>query len=239
MWVLNYYNAMPLLSLGNLQMDQILGGGIEEQKCTILVGEPGSGKTTLSLQFITDPRESRVDSAYLCIDKKPEKVMDQALTLNKTVNEQIQSGTLKFVEISIQEWTPEQSVNELLLIIQLQIDALFRNFDAKRIIIDSLLPHALCGFSKENKQYFIREFLQIIHSYSTTSIALLYDLDSHHSLWLDTSIVSDQLMFHRQSDLDYVTYWLEVSKNNSSNMSGKYRFTFDPERGINLKHRLC
>ncbi|MEK9728025.1 MAG: ATPase domain-containing protein [Candidatus Margulisiibacteriota bacterium] len=230
---------MPLLSLGNLQMDQILGGGIEEQKCTILVGEPGSGKTTLSLQFITDPRVSHIDCAYICIDKKPEKIMDQALTLNRTVNDQIQSGRLKFVEVSIQDWTPDQSVNELLLVIQLQIDALFRNFEAKRIIIDSLLPHALCSFSKENKQYFIRELLQIVHSYSTTSIAILYDISSHHSLWLDTSIVSDQLIFHRQSDLDYVTYWLEVSKNNNTNMSGKYRFTYNPEKGIDLKHRLC
>ena len=46
---------MPLLSLGNIQLDQVLGGGIEEDRCTMLVGNPGSGKTTLALQFITDP----------------------------------------------------------------------------------------------------------------------------------------------------------------------------------------
>ena len=131
---------------------------------------------------------------------------------------------------------PDQSVR-IVTIVQ-QIDA-FKNFNAKRVIVDSLLPHALCGFSKENKQYFIREFLQIIHSYSTTSLAVLYDLDIHQALWLDTSIVSDQLLFNRHSELDYITYWLEVSKNNHSNQSGKYRFTFNAEKGIELKHRLC
>ena len=35
---------MPVLSLGNLQLDNIIGGGIEEGKSTILVGEPDPAK---------------------------------------------------------------------------------------------------------------------------------------------------------------------------------------------------
>ena len=58
----------------------------------------------------------------------------------------------------------------------------------------------------------MREFLSIIHTYSTTSLGILYDSEIHHTLWLDTSIVNDQLLFHRKSDLDYTTYWLEISK---------------------------
>tara|TARA_A100001015_G_scaffold316605_1_gene431356 strand:+ start:69 stop:377 length:309 start_codon:yes stop_codon:yes gene_type:complete len=99
------------------------------------------------------------------------------------------------------------------------------------------LPHALCGFSNENKQYFIRELLHIIHSYQTTAICILYDVAAHHSLWLDTSMVSDQLIFNREFDMDYVTYWLEISKNSMNNLNGKYRFTFDSQKGICLKHR--
>jgi len=39
--------------------------------------------------------------------------------------------------------------------------------------------------------------------------------------------------------MDYVTYWLEISKNSTHNLNGKYRFTFDAQKGIILKHRLC
>ena len=35
---------MPLLSLGNLQLDRLLRGGIEEHKSIILVGDPGAEK---------------------------------------------------------------------------------------------------------------------------------------------------------------------------------------------------
>ena len=50
--------------------------------------------------------------------------MEQAISINKTVDQQITAGSLKFVEVSIQDWTPDQTMNELLFTIQLQIDAL-------------------------------------------------------------------------------------------------------------------
>ena len=232
---------MSLLSLGNSQIDDILGGGIDEGACTILVGQPGSGKTTLALQFISNPlaltRGGK--AAYLCIDKRPECILEKAISLNPIVNDHIANGCLKFLEISIQDWEPDQPVNDLLLSIQLQVDAFYRNFNPNRIIIDSLLPHALACCSREKKQYFIREFLQIIHAYPITSIGLLYDHQVFRSLWLDIHIVSDQLIFKSTFEHDYVTYWLDVSKNKPSNRSGTYRFTFNSQKGIELKHRLC
>ena len=230
---------MPLTSTGNLQLDRLIGGGIEVAKSTILVGEPGCGKTTLALQFITDPRYNQTKSAYLCIDKKPERIMEKAIDMNGSVNQQITEDNLKFVEISLQDWSPEQPINDLLFNIQLQIEALSQNYGMDHVIVDSLLPHALNGFNKEIKQYFIREFLHIINQFNATSLCILYDFDVHNSLWLDTSFVSDQLIFYRKCDLDYITYWIEISKNNARNQSGKYRFTIDHQRGVKFRHRLC
>ena len=230
---------MPPLSLGNPHLDYVLGGGIQQQKCTILAGEPGSGKTTLAIQFITDPNIIDGKCAYLCIDKKPENIMKKATQLNPSAKTHIESGDLKFVEIAIDDWQSDHSINDLLLSIQLQIDAFFQNFKPSRVIVDSLLPYPLVGSHAQQKQYFMREFLQIIASYNATSIALLYDVSVHHFLWLYTGLVSDQLIFTRSADLDYETYWVAVSKNNDHNHKGKYRYTFDSKKGIHLKNRLC
>jgi hypothetical protein len=40
------------LTTGSRELDEILGGGIPENSINILMGEPGSGKTTLAEQFI-------------------------------------------------------------------------------------------------------------------------------------------------------------------------------------------
>ena len=85
-------------------------------------------------------------------------------------------------------------MNELLLNIQLQIDALFQNIGPN----DWLLIHycsCVAGFS-ENKQYFMRELLHIINMYKTTTLCI-FMIHWHYSLWLDTGMVSDQLIFHR------------------------------------------
>ena len=118
--------------------------------------------------------------------------MEQAMAINKTVEQQISAGSLKFVEVSVQDWTPEQNINDLLLTIQLQVDALFRNYSVKRLVVDSLLPQLLNGFNKETKQYFVREFLHIIHSYQTTSLAILYDTTStKHCGWIQASLMTN------------------------------------------------
>ena len=39
--------------------------------------------------------------------------MEKAIQMNAGINNQISAGMLKFVEISIQDWDPAQSMNEL------------------------------------------------------------------------------------------------------------------------------
>jgi archaellum biogenesis ATPase FlaH len=230
---------MPQLSSGNQQLDHLLGGGVEENKSTILVGDPGSGKTCAALEFLTHEHENAQNAAYICIDKKPEKILSLATQLSPKITHHITNNTIKFVEISTQDWDLDDNLNELLLSIQLQLDALFEGFNAQKIIIDSLLPQVLNQFPEKEKQYFILEFLSLIHTYPSTSYCILYDPSIHNSLWLNTDLVSDQLIFNKTTKLDYTTYWLDISKNCINNQSGRYRFTLNNRNGIHIKHRVC
>jgi len=41
----------PIVSTGNHGLDDILGGGFDTERLYLFEGQPGSGKTTLALQF--------------------------------------------------------------------------------------------------------------------------------------------------------------------------------------------
>ena len=45
-------SALPLASTGIEGLDAILGGGLTPHRLYLVEGSPGSGKTTLSLQFL-------------------------------------------------------------------------------------------------------------------------------------------------------------------------------------------
>jgi circadian clock protein KaiC len=45
---------LPKVSTGNAGLDDILGGGIDPQRMYLYEGQPGSGKTTLALEFLLE-----------------------------------------------------------------------------------------------------------------------------------------------------------------------------------------
>ncbi|MEO7465461.1 MAG: ATPase domain-containing protein, partial [Sphingobium limneticum] len=45
---------LKIISTGNVGLDKILGGGIPASRLYLLEGAPGSGKTTLALQFLRE-----------------------------------------------------------------------------------------------------------------------------------------------------------------------------------------
>ena len=47
-----YDQELPRVSTGNAGLDDILGGGIDPERMYLFEGQPGSGKTTLALEFL-------------------------------------------------------------------------------------------------------------------------------------------------------------------------------------------
>jgi circadian clock protein KaiC len=45
---------LPRISTGNVGLDDILGGGIDPERMYLFEGQPGSGKTTLALEFLLE-----------------------------------------------------------------------------------------------------------------------------------------------------------------------------------------
>ncbi|RYG56579.1 circadian clock protein KaiC, partial [bacterium] len=56
---------MKQVATGNGELDLILKGGLPENRLYLLEGEPGSGKTTLALQFLREGAKAGERGLYI------------------------------------------------------------------------------------------------------------------------------------------------------------------------------
>ena len=59
------------VSSGISSLDYILGGGFASNRCHLIEGEPGSGKTTLAIQFLVAGRERGERCLFITISESP------------------------------------------------------------------------------------------------------------------------------------------------------------------------
>ncbi|HET7620325.1 MAG TPA: ATPase domain-containing protein [Gemmatimonadaceae bacterium] len=66
------------LSTGIPGLDDILGGGLPAERLYVVEGQPGSGKTTLSLQFLLDGRDRGERGLYVTLSETNQEVQGVA-----------------------------------------------------------------------------------------------------------------------------------------------------------------
>jgi len=68
------------ISSGNAGLDQILKGGLPPNRLYLVEGAPGSGKTTLALQFLLKGREAGERGLYITLSETSEELRDVAFS---------------------------------------------------------------------------------------------------------------------------------------------------------------
>ena len=63
------------------ELDALIEGGLREGKTYLVVGQPGTGKSVFSLQFIVRGLMEKEKCLYVAIDEKPADVIEQASSL--------------------------------------------------------------------------------------------------------------------------------------------------------------
>ena len=60
---------LPTISSGNVGLDSILGGGIDPERMYLFEGQPGSGKTTLALEFLLEGVRNGEPTLYITLSE--------------------------------------------------------------------------------------------------------------------------------------------------------------------------
>lgn len=159
-------------------LDDILSGGLSRRHVFLLEGSPGTGKTTISLQFLIEGAIRGEKCLYISLSESEEELRDSAASHNMVLNENIEIFELVPPE-SLLDSDQQQS---LLYSSDLELGettklifGAFERLKPDRVVIDSLSEIRLLA---QSSLRYRRQILALKHYFSKSgaTVLLLDDL---------------------------------------------------------------
>src|SRR5690606_15600231 len=122
--------SMERRSVGIPMVDEMLGGGIPARDSLLIAGPAGSGKTSLTTQFIAAGLAIGQPGVIAVFEERPRDYIRHAKTLKVEFDQMRERGLLEVLYLR----PLDLSVDEVLL----QIQGAVQRTGAKRLVIDSL-----------------------------------------------------------------------------------------------------
>ena len=85
------------ISSGVPRLDELLGGGLLEGSVTLVSGSPGTGKSTLAMQFALETARSQERALYITLEEGPSQLVQNAAELGLPVREALEAGWLEIL----------------------------------------------------------------------------------------------------------------------------------------------
>jgi circadian clock protein KaiC len=118
------------MASGIVEIDSLLGGGIEQGTSMLIVGAAGTGKSTLAAQFAAAAAARGDKSALFVFDESPLTLLTRASELNVQLAPAIDRGVVSLQQIDPAELSPGELTHAIRLAVERD--------GVKLVVIDSL-----------------------------------------------------------------------------------------------------
>lgn len=118
------------IASGNLELDRLLGGGLERGTNALLIGAAGVGKSSLALSYVIAATKRNEHAALFAFDEGRGTLEARARTLGLSIQPALDSGLLRLQQIDPAELSP----GEFASIVRHSVDV----DGARVVVIDSL-----------------------------------------------------------------------------------------------------
>ncbi len=117
-------------SSGIAAIDSLLGGGLERGTSTLIVGAAGTGKSSLTAQFVTHSAQNGERSAMFIFDESKSTLLSRMSGLGVDLRKQYESGRVAIHQVDPAELTPGEFTDRIRRAVE--------EDNARCIVIDSL-----------------------------------------------------------------------------------------------------
>ncbi len=120
------------VSSGVKGLDEMLGGGIPAGHIVVAIGDTGTGKTTLALQYIYDGLCKGESCIYISIEEEIESIISTAASFGWDLNKYIEKEKLELLKLDLSD------IKTAARRIKVDLPELIKTFGASRLVIDSI-----------------------------------------------------------------------------------------------------
>jgi circadian clock protein KaiC len=221
------------LSSGNLEMDQMCGGGFFRDSVILVSGATGTGKTLLSTEFMTGGARRGERCLLFAFEESRDQLLRNASGWGMNFQPFIEAGSLSM----ICEYPETASLEDHLIAMQEAIDA----FKPKRVVVDSLTALNRVSTFKGFREFFVgltafikeRQITGFFTVVSPTFFGSTSVSETHFSTMIDTIIMLRYVELYGE-----VSRGITVLKMRGSMHDKKIReFTID-DHGLHIGNRF-
>ncbi|MFC1477956.1 ATPase domain-containing protein [Candidatus Margulisiibacteriota bacterium] len=168
---------MERIETGIGGLDAIIEGGLPTGKAYLLSGEPGTGKTLFTLQYLMHGAQKGENGIYVSIDEKPEHVISDAENMGWDIKKYLDSGLIQILDVSAYFSNARMGKKEELAVDQVveNLAEHAKSVNVKRLVIDPIAPLI---FSSEGRQE-IAEYMRTLIFSIEDSLSCTSLLTSH------------------------------------------------------------
>lgn len=153
------------VSTGVPGLDKALGGGFVKNNSILLCGPAGSGKTTLSFQFLCRGVESGYPGAYISFDEDSGRLINNMAQFGWDIQSFQKKDQLRIQKVGALEVQQFASQESILLI------EIIRSIGAKRVVVDSLTSYELLFKEDYERMIYVKRLVDEVINRGCTLMA--------------------------------------------------------------------
>ncbi len=185
------------LPSGIAALDALLGGGIERGTSTLFVGAPGTGKSSVAMQFAIAAANRGECAAAFIFDESINTLRTRCAGMGMNLQPHVDSGNILLRQIDPAELSPGELVHEVRLAVTKK--------KATVVVIDSLNGYLN---AMPNEQFLIVQLHELLTFLGQAGVATLL-IGAHHGLIgaqmqtpVDASYLADAVVLLRYFEAD-------------------------------------
>src|SRR3990172_1419526 len=202
---------MEIHKIGIVGLDEMIGGGIPGGHTVVVLGSPGTGKSTFALQFIYSGLQNYENCVYLSLEESEANLIKTAMIFGWDLKPYMTTKKLTLVNLNTLNF--KATINRF----ESELPKLLKSLNIKRIAIDPITLYEMLYDTETERRDHLFNFAQVIKETGVTAVMTseISKDNPYYSKYGLIEYIADGVIIMRQvrhKDLGAVTTFLEVSK---------------------------